>query len=156
MQKTGDFMNKKTSKKIKNYLYQTAGSTWKIPDVQIEISEISKQEIIPGREITRINKFVANEICCSYQELTGDELDFLCDLTTTKYTEAAAKVGLTKSVVSKWVAKGKEKIPLASSLILKKWFWEKVFHAKSLKSVSPNLIFDDKMLFDYLRSHASW
>jgi len=147
-------MTKKISKTIKNYLYQTAGSTWKIPDVQIEVSQISYEEIIPGHEITRMNKFVANELCCSHSILNGDELDFLCDLTATKYTDVAKKIGLTKSVVSKWVAKGGDKIPFAASLILKKWFWGKIFFVKNLKSISPELAFDDEKFFDYLKSHA--
>ena len=147
-------MSRKIIRTIKEYPVQAAGKTWTIKNVQLEKSE-SKSEVIPSREITRINRFVANEICCAHSILTGDDLEFLCDLTTTKYTEVALKVGLTKSVISKWVSKGSENIPFAPSLILKKWFWSKVFDSAILNAIPPSLIFDDDKLFDYLKSKAA-
>ena len=88
MLKIGDSMTKKIVRTIENYPYQAAGQTWQIPNVQIELSETGSQ-VLSGKEITRINEFVAREICSKYSELSGLELDFLCDLTTTKYTEIA-------------------------------------------------------------------
>ena len=147
----GGFMTRKIIRTIDNYPYQIAGRTWHIPHLQIEKSEFGT-EVLPSHEITRMNNFVANEICCTYTELTGDELDFLCDMTTTKYTEVALKIGLTKSIVSKWIAKGKEKISLAHSIILKKYFWVKIFGTERLSYLAPALAFDDEKLFDYMKT----
>ena len=143
-------MTKKILRTIKRYPYQAAGRTWQIPDVQIEASQ-NGTEVLPGREVTRMNEYIVHKICCDYSELTGEELAFLCDLTTTKYTEVASKLGVTKSIVSKWVAKGKEKFSLVYSIILKKYFWAKVFDTKHLSHIELSLAFDDEKLFNYMK-----
>ncbi len=154
IQKIGGSMTRKIVRTIDDYPYQVAGKTWKIPHVQIEKSETGS-EVLSGKEVTRMNEFVANAICSKYNELTGEELDFLCDITATKYTEVALKIGLTKSIVSKWVAKEKENISFAHSIILKKYFWIKIFGTVNLGTIEPILAFDDEKLFNYMKTRIA-
>ena len=147
-------MTRKIVRTIDNYPYQVAGKTWEIFHVQIEKSETGS-EVLSGKEVTRMNEFVANAICSKYNELTGEELDFLCDITGTKYTEVALKIGLTKSIVSKWVAKGKENIPFSHSILLKKYFWMKIFGTAHLGTIEPILAFDDEKLLDYMKTRIA-
>ena len=143
-------MNRRISRKIENYLYQAAGKTWNIPNVQIEINELGS-EVIPGRETTRMTRFVAKEICSTYTEINGDELNFLCNITGTTYTEVASKIGVTKGIVSKWVAKKDSSISLANSILIKKYFFLKIFGNDNLKDVSIFVAYDDEKLFQYIK-----
>lgn len=142
-------MNNK-AKTIKDYLYQIAGKTWVIPEVRLETSE-SGRVVIPGSEITRLNHHVANGICGTHSALTGAELDFLCDITTTKYTLVADEIGVSKSVISKWTAKPESETPLAASVILKKWFWGRIFGVDKELAIPAGVLCDDRKLLAFLK-----
>ncbi len=137
---------------LENYPYQIAGNTWVIPQVCIHKSH-SGHVVFPGREVTRMNHFVAKEICGSHSPLKGQELDFLCDLTTTKYVEIAAKLGVAKGTVSKLISKD-DHLSISQSVQLKKWFWAKIFGIDRLENVPAILIFDENKLLDYLKKEA--
>ena len=135
---------------IKDYLYQIAGKTWMIPEVRLEKSE-SGRVVIPGSEITRMNCHVANGICGVHSSLTGAELDFLCDITSTKYTTVADEIGVSKSVISKWTAKSESEIPLAPSVVLKKWFWGRIFGEDTALAIPAGVLCNDRKLLPFLK-----
>jgi hypothetical protein len=77
-------------------------------------------------ELGRVHKAVANAICSTASPLTPDELELLCAITDTTFTEVADRAHLDKSSVTKWRRRGNP-LPWVLSLHLKKWFWFKLF-----------------------------
>ncbi len=112
----------------KEYPYQAAGRTWLIPE--FHLSELPDGTIaILESEINRIHYAIANEICGNKEGLTKEELEFLCDITQTSFSEIADYLGIHRSTLTKWRTTGK--VPKnVMGLVLKKWFWFKLFGQK--------------------------
>ncbi len=85
--------------------------------------------------------------------LTGKELDFLCDLTTTKFVDVASLIEVSKGTISKLVSKD-EKLGISQSIQLKKWFWGKIFGTHAIDNVPPVVLFDEKKLLLFLKEEA--
>lgn len=136
------------------YLYMAAGRLWVIPQVRIELAP-DGTPIIPGNELTRITHAVTNELCGSPTALSADELDFLCGITATPYVDVARRLDVTRATISHWIKKG-GKLPLISSLILKKFFWFEVFGSRLQipLSFSNRVIQDEGALLEQLRLEA--
>jgi hypothetical protein len=64
-----------------------------------------------------------NEICGLASTLNPDELEFICDVISTRFNDVAEFLSVTKNSVTFWKSLGKT-IPLNESLSLKKWFWK--------------------------------
>ena len=146
-------------KKIyKNYPYHAAGKVWTIPQVTFVIGPDNSLGLTPS-ELRRLNFAIANEIIGSPESLSPVELEFLCDITTTRYSDIAQVLGTARSNVSLWREPGKE-VPRFHSLALKRWFWVKLF-ASELESLgklkiilSVQSMSDDASLLAAMRSQA--
>jgi hypothetical protein len=109
----------------KNYPYQAAGRTWAVRELHLAMMP-DKTVVILEEEIDRIHRAIANEICGSPETLSIDELGFLCDVTDTSFAEVADHLGIHRSTVTRWRKAGE--VPKnVMSVILKKWFWSKLF-----------------------------
>lgn len=137
---------------IASYPYMTAGRTWLIPNVTLK-KVPGGAVVLPGSEIERMHRIIANEICGAPSPLLPDELEFLCDITLTRFNEVAEFLGVTKGSVTFWKRPGKH-VPLAESLRLKRWFWYKIF-SSDLESISRfvalNVIVDDLRILETLK-----
>lgn len=141
---------------IASYPYMTAGRTWVIPNVALEHAP-DGSVMISGAEAMRMQRIVANEICGQASTLTPEELEFLCDVTSTRFNDVADFLSVTKGSVTFWKRPGKT-VPLNESLRLKKWFWKKVFDTDLLKlsifSVPTLVLTDDGKLLEFLREQG--
>lgn len=109
----------------KDYPYQAGGRLWAVPRLRLATLPDGTVALLE-EEIDRIHRAIANEICGSPEGLTLSELEFLCDLTLTSWAEVAQFLGLHRSTLSKWRRLGV--VPRSViSLVLKKWFWFKLF-----------------------------
>jgi len=109
----------------RDYPYHAAGRVWRVPEVRL--TRLPDGTVgISQAEIDRIHRAIANRVCGGGGRLTFDELDFLCDVTGTRLTEVAARLGVHKSTVSKWRGAGIVGGEVGS-LALKRWFWFKLF-----------------------------
>ena len=77
----------------KNYPYQAAGRIWGVPELRLTTLPDGTVAILE-EEINRIHRAIANEICGSPENLTIDELEFLCDITLTSFTDVADYLGM--------------------------------------------------------------
>lgn len=140
----------------RNYLYHTAGRIWIIPKVEMFRNPDGTLGI-SFEEIDRIQKAVANEICGNAKFLSGVEFEFLCDATSTKFVEVAEKFSISKGNVSHWTH-SKSPISFERSVILKRWFWSKLFGEKitSFSWELPKVIkfVDDDLFFQTMKSIA--
>jgi hypothetical protein len=141
---------------IASYPYMTAGRTWIIPNVTLEHAP-DGSVMISGAEAMRMQRIVANEICGQASTLTPEELEFLCDATSTRFNDVAEFLSVTKGSVTFWKRPGKT-VPLNESLRLKKWFWKKVFDTEllnfSIFSVPTLVLTDDGKLLEFLREQG--
>lgn len=112
----------------KNYPYQAAGLTWIIP--KLYLSKLPDGTVvILEEEINRIHRAIANEICGTGECLSKEDLEFLCDITQTPFSEIADYLGIHRSTPTKWRTTGE--VPKnIMGLVLKKWFWFKLFGQK--------------------------
>ena len=109
----------------KNYPYQTAGQTWSVPELRL-VSLPDGTVAISEAEIHRIHRAIANEICGNNASLSIAELEFLCDVTGTTFSDVANWLQIHRSTVTRWRKSGK--VPKSvMSLVLKKWFWFLLF-----------------------------
>lgn len=129
----------------KKYPYQAAGRTWVIPE--FHLSELPDGTIaILESEINRIHHAIANEICGNKEGLTKEELEFLCDITQTSFSEIADYLGIHRSTPTKWRTTGQ--IPKnVMGLVLKKWFWFKLFGQKLGQQKIPIAQLRDEVRF---------
>ncbi|MBI2876770.1 MAG: hypothetical protein HYY20_07805 [Candidatus Tectomicrobia bacterium] len=109
----------------RNYSYQAAGRFWLVPELYLTRMPDGTLAIMQD-EIDRIHRAIANEICGSPDSLTSDELEFLCDVTLTSFTEVAESLDVHKSTLTKWRKSLAHLLPW-TSLLLKKRFWFKIF-----------------------------
>lgn len=95
----------------------------------------------------------ANDICGSAAPLTGAELGFLCELTGTSFADVAAFLPTNRSNVTYWIRGGRE-LPRLESYRVKKWFWRKLFPARThalLRILSVDALFDDTLVLARMR-----
>jgi len=137
----------------KNYDFLAAGRFWIVrrlkmtvfPDASLGLSE---------EEIERIHLAVANHICGETEPLLGRELEFLCNITLTKYTEVSDYLDIHKSTVTKW-RHGTNPIPSLSSRVLKRWFWFKLFGDEVKEQTIPFSRFqDDSEFLQFAKGYA--
>jgi predicted DNA-binding protein (UPF0251 family) len=144
----------KMKTKIKrNYPYHAAGRTWTVP--QLRLTSLPDGTVgISQEELDRIHRAIANEICGDDSSLTMDELEFLCDVTDTSFVEVADALSIHKSTVTRWRKTGE--VPKSvMSLVLKKWFWNRLF-GESLENeaVPLNCAVDERRFLSYLRKET--
>ena len=115
-----------------------------MPDGTVSITE---------DEIDRVHRDIANEICGSPESLSKVELEFLCDVSGTLFTEVAAYLGVHKSTLTKW---RKTEVPKnALNLLLKKWFWFKLFGEElANKSIRIKQLEDERVFLKLARKEA--
>jgi len=105
-------------------------------------------------EIDRIHGAVANAVCGNARALSTAELEFLCDVTGTSLSDVARHLELDRSAVSRWKSRG-DSIPRIYSLLLKKWFWFKLFGAELGDADIPlHLATDELSLLAYAMREA--
>ena len=108
----------------RNYKYQAAGRTWVVPKLHLEEMPDGKVAVLE-EEIDRIHRAIANEICGSPENLSKEELEFLCDVAETPFSQVAGYLGVHRSTLTKW---RRSELPKnALNLLLKRWFWFKLF-----------------------------
>lgn len=108
----------------RDYKFQAAGRTWVVPTLRLTKMPDGTVAITED-EIDRIHRDIANEICGSPESLSKDELEFLCDVSGTLFSEVADYLGVHKSTLTKW---RRTEVPKnALNLLLKRWFWFKLF-----------------------------
>ena len=137
----------------KNYPYQAAGRTWAVRELRL-VTMPDKTVAILEDEIDRIHRAIANEICGSPDPLSMDELEFLCDITATSFAEVANYLGIHRSTVTRWRKAGE--VPKSvMSVVLKKWFWFKLFGQEvGDRSVPLGHIVDEGAFLSFARQEA--
>lgn len=108
----------------KHHAMHFAGKVWvfqKVVFSQDEEGELG----ISFAELTRLHRAVANAVCANDSSLTREELDFLCEMTSTTNREIADLLKCTPTNVSKW--RKRQHVPDLESIVLKEIFWEKIF-----------------------------
>jgi predicted DNA-binding protein (UPF0251 family) len=144
---------KSTTKTKRNYPYQAAGRTWTVPELRLS-SLPDGSAAISEDEIQRIHRAIANEICGGKASLTMNELEFLCDVTETTFSDVADALQIHRSTVTRWRKAGQ--VPKSvMSLVLKKWFWNRLF-GKSLKNeaVPLDCAVDESRFLSFLKQET--
>ena len=118
----------------KKYPYQAAGRTWVIPE--FHLSELPDGTIaILESEINRIHHAIANEICGNEESLSKEELEFLCDITQTSFSEIADYLGIHRSTLTKWRTTGKSSQKChgigSKKMVLVQTLWTKIGPAEN-------------------------
>ena len=141
------------TKTERNYPYSAAGRVWILPTYTLSVRPDGTLVVLMS-ELDRVHRAIGNEICGSPDNLTVDELDFLCDVTATTYTELAAILDMNRSSLSRWKKPGV--VPSrATSNLLKRWFWMKLFGADLKEAEVPLPLLDrDAQLLEYLHQRA--
>ena len=116
-----------------NHILHIAGKVWVFEKVEF-VKDIEGDLSITGKELLRLQKSVGNAICGSSSVLTKDELDFLCECTGTTGKEISTVLFCDSSSVTKWRNQGK--VPMLESIILKEYFWVKIFGEGILTQIS--------------------
>ena len=108
-----------------DYPIHAAGRIWTVR--KATLTELRDGTMaISQAELNRIHRAIANSVCARPDLLSAEELEFLCDITGTAYTEVAAVLEVDKSTITLWRRKGT--VPKRSlSLVLKRWFWFRIF-----------------------------
>lgn len=137
----------------RNYPYSVAGRVWIIPGYTLTVLRDGTL-VVSKTELDRVHRAIGNEICGSPENLTVEELDFLCDVTATTYAELAATLDMNRSSLSRWKKPGL--VPSkATSNLLKRWFWMKLFGADLGEAEVPLALLDrDTLLLEYLHQRA--
>ena len=113
------------SEYLLDYQYHAAGRLWRVPRLKVDTLPDGTQGI-PMAEFNRVHRAIVNEVCGNEDLLSVAELDFLCDVTSTTYSELAIELELHKSALSRWHREGTIPHRLYSTAI-KRFFWFKVF-----------------------------
>ena len=108
----------------KNHILHMAGKVWVFDEVEF-IRDIEGDLSITAKELLRLQRAVGNAVCGSSSFLTTDELDFLCEATSTTGKEISTVLFCDSSSVAKW--RNQSKVPMLESVILKEYFWVKIF-----------------------------
>ena len=133
--------------------YQAAGRIWVVPELRLTTMPDGTVAILE-EEVDRIHRAIANEICGSPEKLTIDELEFLCDITLTSFTDVADYLDVHRSTLTKWRKAGE--VPrLLASLLLKKWFWFKLFgHELGDRSVKIGQLENEENFLLYVKNQV--
>ena len=137
----------------KNYPYQAAGRTWSVPELHLVTMSDGTVAILE-EEINRIHRAIANEICGSPNNLSIEELEFLCDITQTSFTDVADYLGVHRSTLTKW--RKTDGVPrTVISSVLKKWFWFKLFGRDlGSRSVKIEQLKDEGTFLSFAKNQA--
>jgi len=133
--------------------FHAAGRLWIVP--RLTLSVLPDDTVaLSQAEIDRIHRAISNSICGKVRALTVAELEFLCDVTETTFSDVAHHLKLDRSAVSRWKSRGGF-VPRAHSLLLKKWFWFKLFGAQlGDEDVPLHLATDEASLLDHAMHEA--
>ena len=123
----------------KNYKIHAAGELWSIPEVSF-VRNSTGELALTKEEIYKINGSIGNYICSQSSELTWEQFDFLCKVTSTRYTQIADMLKIDKSTVSKW---RNGNLDYLASYVLKQYFWQIIF-SDFLKGSRSHVI-DDQL-----------
>jgi len=136
-----------------DYPYAAAGRVWIVPEYKLAQLPDGSLVVLKA-ELDRVHRAIANEICGSSERLTVDELDFLCDVTATTYSELAQVLELNKSTLSRWKRPGS--VPSTStSHGIKRWFWMKLFGLELAAVQIPIAVLEnDAGVLAYLHQQA--
>lgn len=129
------------TKLLRHYPLHAAGHLWSVKAVKLTDLPDGTQAI-SQEELTRVHRAVANAICGSGEVLSFEELEFLCDVTATTFTEVAAYLDLNKSTITTWRRKGVVPTRVASNT-LKRWFWFRLFGEQLASETLPISRFQD-------------
>ncbi len=110
---------------IRPYRLHAAGHLWELAAARLSTLP-DGTEAISAEETERVHRAVANAICGRGAPLAFSEFAFLCDVTGTTWSEAAAHLGLHKSTVSTWRRRGEVPSRVIGDA-LKRFFWFKLF-----------------------------
>jgi len=136
-----------------NYSFNAAGRIWivrRLQLVRLPDDTVGMQQ----SEIDRVHRAIGNQICGDSAPLNPEELEFLCDITLTKFSEAAKHLGLHKSTITKW-RKQNRSVPEAFSLALKRWFWFKLFGPQVRKYELPfEVVENDSTFLEFAKEKA--
>ena len=138
---------------MKDYPYQAAGRTWMVPELRLAALP-DGTAAISEEEIERIHRAIANEICGDETNLTVAELEFLCDVTGTSFSDVAAALKIHRSTVARW--RGSGVVPgSVMGLALKKWFWYRLFGEDlGHEEVPIDIAVDEAKLLSFLRKET--
>lgn len=113
------------SRVVRDYPIPAGGHLWTVDAVAV--SELPDgTQAVSQAELQRIHRAVANAICGARGVLSFEELDFLCDVTATTYSQVADHLDLNKSTVTTWRRRGSVPSRVTSNA-LKRWFWFRLF-----------------------------
>jgi hypothetical protein len=140
----------------KKYDWHAAGRIWTLD--KVEFTRAPDGSVgLSFTEIDRMNKLITNEICKSLAALTASELEFFCDITSTTFATIAKILHISKAAVSQW-AKKKNALPFAESVLLKEYFWTKVFSTELAASTryEPGILPEERprLMAHYAEQHA--
>lgn len=142
----------KTVDKVDQPLH-AAGRLWTVPRMTLTVLPDGTLALSQA-EIDRIHRAIANTICGTSRCLSADELELLCDVTETSYSDVARYLELDRSAISRWRSRAGS-VPRAHSLLLKKWFWFKLFGAQlGDEDVPLHLATDEGSLLDFAMHEA--
>lgn len=110
---------------LSDYEFHAAGRVWRVPSLKLTVMPDGTRGISQV-EIDRVHTAIANEICGASGPMTFDELEFLCEVTSSPFTEVADLLGLHKSTLSRWRQTGS--VPKrVYGYFLRKHFWFRLF-----------------------------
>lgn len=129
----------------RNYPIHAAGHLWSVDSVAwTELPDGT--QALSATELGRIHRAIANAICGGPDIMSFDELEFLCDVTSTNYTQVAEFLDLNKSTITTWRRKGTVPSRITSNA-LKRWFWFRLFGAELAAESLPLSRFQDDEAF---------
>ena len=146
-----ELMNKTVDKR--NQPFHAAGRLWTIPRMTLSVLPDGTLALSQAA-IDRIHRAIANAVCGNARPLSAAELELLCDVTEATFSDVANHLELAKSAVSRWRSRGR-RVPRAHSLLLKKWFWFKLFGTQlGDEDVPLRLAADEASLLDHAMHEA--
>jgi len=110
---------------MRNYPIHAGGHLWTVDAVTLTAMPDGTLAL-SATELDRIHRAVANAICGGSDTLSFDELEFLCDVTSTTFSQVAEFLDINKSTVTTWRKKGAVPSRITSNA-LKRWFWFRIF-----------------------------
>lgn len=137
----------------KDYPYRIAGRVWSIPTIHFTKSPDGTLGL-STREIERIHKAIANEICGEAVPLTGEEVEFLAGASGLSFSEVAEKCGFNRANISYWRKRGA--VNEKDSFRLKRFFWVQLFadDIRFLSALNVRFLSDERSLLSELRARA--
>ena len=133
--------------------FHAAGRLWTVPRVTLSVLPDGTLALTQAM-INRIHRAIANAICGNARALSAAELELLCDLTETTFSDVANHLELDRSTVSRWRSR-RGPVPRAHSLLLKKWFWFKLFGVHlGDEDIPLRLAADEASLLDFAMHEA--